>query len=447
MKTALPLAVLLLGVLAPSTSWAVASAELYSTQAYVYGRFEARIRYAPGDGVISSFFLWKEGSETSGTFWNELDFEKMNANCRMQTNAIFGDPEAGHEQSHTDLGDLCGAYHDYGFEWTPTYIAWLFDGREIRRETGSTATAFSQNATAGMTFHFNVWPGNENFGGNFDASKLPTRQYISWVRYSSFSNGSFQQQWQQDFQGNTLPSGWAVGSWESPLKLSTHNTANVGFASGIAVLSLTADNATGFSGTPPSDASGAGGAMSGTGGASGGIGGKTSGGAGNLGGTTSAGGSQNSSGGAGAGGSQSSSGGAGVGGSQNSSGGAGVGGSQNPSGGAQASGGTNAAAGGSSASFGGASSGGAASSLGGATGASGSLGGSVGSSLGGATNPAYGGVSSHAGAPASGGSTANKGSDSGCSCSAVPAGSHAFVYEAFGLGAMLVAVRRRRRVA
>ena len=441
MKTALPLAALLLGVLAPSTSWAVASAELYTTQAYVYGRFEARIRYAPGDGVISSFFLWKEGSEMSGTFWNELDFEKMNANCRMQTNAIFGNPEAGHEQAHTDLGDLCGAYHDYGFEWTPTYIAWLFDGREIRRETGATATAFSQNATAGMTFHFNVWPGNANFGGNFDSSILPTRQYISWVRYSSFSNGAFQQQWQQDFQGNTLPSGWAVGSWASPLNLSTHNTANVSFANGIAVLSLTADNATGFSGTPPSDTSGAGGAMTGAGGANGGMGGKTSGGAGNLGGTTSAGGSQNSSGGAGVGGSQTSSGGAGVGGSQNSSGGA-----QASGGAGAAQGGTNAA-GGASAAFGGASSGGAASSSGGATGAGGSLGGSVGSSLGGAINPAYGGASSQAGTSASGGSTANKGSDSGCSCSAVPAGSHAFAYEAFGLGAMLVAVRRRRRVA
>src|SRR6188768_2156939 len=54
---------------------AVASAELYQNQTYTYGRFEARIRFAASDGVISSFFLWKPGSEVAGTFWNELDFE------------------------------------------------------------------------------------------------------------------------------------------------------------------------------------------------------------------------------------------------------------------------------------------------------------------------------------------------------------------------------------
>ena len=37
---------------------AVASAELYSSAAYGYGRVEARVRFAAGDGVISSFFAW-----------------------------------------------------------------------------------------------------------------------------------------------------------------------------------------------------------------------------------------------------------------------------------------------------------------------------------------------------------------------------------------------------
>jgi len=38
----------------------VQSAEFYRTQADFYGRFEARIRFAPGEGVVSSFFLWKD---------------------------------------------------------------------------------------------------------------------------------------------------------------------------------------------------------------------------------------------------------------------------------------------------------------------------------------------------------------------------------------------------
>jgi endo-1,3-1,4-beta-glycanase ExoK len=255
----------LLGVLvltiaaAPGTAWAVASAELYRTQPFGYGRFEARLRFAPGDGVVSSFFLWKNGSETAGVYWNELDFEKLGADCHLQTNALHGNPVAGHEQPHAVPSDLCGGYHDYAFEWTPTYVAWVIDGEEIRRDTGETAAAFAQNASAGMQFRFNVWPGNASFGGNFDPAFLPVHQYISWVQYSAYVDGSFEVQWREEFDGPNLPSGWATGNWASPYNLSTHVARNVNFAEGIAVLSLTPDNAAGFTGVPPADTSGSGG--------------------------------------------------------------------------------------------------------------------------------------------------------------------------------------------
>jgi hypothetical protein len=263
----------LLAILAtPTEAFAVASAELFRTESRRYGRFEARIRYAAGDGVVSSFFLWKDGSEMPGTFWNELDFEKLGATCYMQTNTLYGNPVMSSEQSHTMPSDMCEAYHDYRFEWTPTYIAWFIDGREIRRETGASVAAFEANAPGGMNMRFNVWPGNANFGGNFNPAILPVRQYISWVQYSSFQNGNFQLEWREDFNGNSLPAGWDTGNWPSPYELSTHNAANVTFANGIAVLSLTADGATGFTGTPPPDTGG----MAGSGGTGGGAGGNNS---------------------------------------------------------------------------------------------------------------------------------------------------------------------------
>src|SRR5215468_12018072 len=97
----LAVALLLSAAAAPRTAWAVASAELSTTQAYFYGRFEARIRFAPGDGIVSSFFLWKNGSEQAGAFWNELDFEKVAADCHMTTNARYGNPAANHSQTNT----------------------------------------------------------------------------------------------------------------------------------------------------------------------------------------------------------------------------------------------------------------------------------------------------------------------------------------------------------
>jgi endo-1,3-1,4-beta-glycanase ExoK len=254
---------------------AVASAELYQNQTYTYGRFEARVRFAAGDGVISSFFLWKPGSEVAGTFWNELDFEKLGADCHLQTNPLYGAPVVDHSEIASLDADLCGEYHTYTFEWTPTYIAYLVDGVEVRRDEGETAEAFAVNASSGMQIHFNVWPGDATFGGNFDPAILPIQQYIGWVQYSSFSEGAFTLAWREEFDGPTLPSGWALGNWASPKNLSTHQPANAAFTGGFGVLSLTADDATGFTGTPPvdpgadgaSNADGGAGASAGAGGA------------------------------------------------------------------------------------------------------------------------------------------------------------------------------------
>ena len=232
---------------------AVASAELYQNQTYTYGRFEARVRFAAGDGVISSFFLWKPGSEMPGTFWNELDFEKLGADCHLQTNPLYGLPVVDHSARATLDADLCGEYHTYTFEWTPSYIAYLVDGVEVRRDAEETAAAFAENAASGMQIHFNIWPGDASFGGNFDAATLPLHQFVSWVQYSSFADGAFTLEWREEFDGVTLPPGWAVGNWPSPKNLSTHQPANVVFTTGTAALSLTADDATGLVGLPPPD--------------------------------------------------------------------------------------------------------------------------------------------------------------------------------------------------
>jgi endo-1,3-1,4-beta-glycanase ExoK len=249
--TRLSLATLVACVLAPRAASAVQSAELYRTDAYFYGRFEARIQFAPGEGVVSSFFLWKDGS-SSTTSWNELDFEKINAACRLQTN-IWTGTGTQISQSNTPAFNICTGFHTYAFEWTPDYIAWSIDGTQIRKVTGASVAEYTQNASAGMAMHFNVWVGNANFGGTLDPSILPVNQYLSWAQYSSYSAGAFQLQWREDFDGATVPDGWATGNWASPYNLSTHNPANVTLVSGLAVLSMTADSATGYTGTPPAD--------------------------------------------------------------------------------------------------------------------------------------------------------------------------------------------------
>lgn len=280
----------------PHLAFATSSAELYTSTAYGYGRVEARIQYAAGDGVVSSFFLWKDGSEQAGTFWNELDFEKVSAQCRVETNAIYGNPSTNHSQKHALELDLCGAFHTYAYEWTLEAIVWSVDGVETRRETGAVPQAFAENASGGMQIHLNLWPGDASFGGNFDPAILPVHEYVDWVQFSKYDGGAFTAAWREDFDGATLPQGWLTGNWASPKKLSTHAAENVNFIGGFAVLSLTADNARGPAGAMPGSTGGASGTAGSTSASSvsvSGAAGSGSAGAAGPNGTTSAAGSPN----------------------------------------------------------------------------------------------------------------------------------------------------------
>ena len=431
------LTALVITALAPRAAAAVQGAELYRTQASFYGRFEARVQYAPGEGVVSSFFLWKDGS-SSTTSWNELDYEKINSTCRMQTNIWTGKGTQS-AQTTTPTVDLCGEYHTLAFEWTPDYIAWLIDGTQLRKVTGASVSEYTQNASQGMTMHFNLWAGDSSFGGVLTDSTLPVRQYISWAQYSSYSNGAFQLQWREDFNGSAIPTGWAVGDWVSALKHSTHNPANVSFVDGIAVLSMTADNATGYSGTPPADPTATGGAP-GTGGGTG-SGGSSGGGTGGA----STGGTTGSGGRAGTGGSASTgSGGAlSTGSGGTASGGvtgSGTGGAATGSGGAATGSGGNGT-GGAAVGTGGNGSGGLSLGTGGTgTGGPSASGGFVGS--GGASATGSGGAAATGGASGAGATPSN----AGCTCRAAGGG----LTGGEGLIALLLfaatmAVRRRAR--
>ncbi len=240
-----------------SPAHAVSSAELYTAASFPYGRFEARVQFAGGDGIVGSFFLWKDASEMEDVFWNELDLETVWADCEMFSNALYGLPESNHTQSHGSDGNWCTGFHTYAYEWTPDYTAWFVDGVEVRRETGEQHAAFRDNADA-MQLHFNVWPGDSTFGGNFSPDILPLFEYINWVQYSSYADGVFTPEWREDFGGDSLPEGWLTGTWGSPKGLSTHSPDNVALVDGYAVLSLTADDATGPAGAAPMDPEGAG---------------------------------------------------------------------------------------------------------------------------------------------------------------------------------------------
>src|SRR5688572_2737070 len=92
---------------------------------HLVGQGFPRAKAKVGEFVAEPWQHSVDGSEIEGTFWNELDFEKLEADCHLETNAFFGDPEVAHPESAALSQDLCGEYHTYKYEWTPEYIAWF----------------------------------------------------------------------------------------------------------------------------------------------------------------------------------------------------------------------------------------------------------------------------------------------------------------------------------
>ncbi len=109
-------------------------AEYRTIEAYTYGRFEINYKSMPIEGLLASFFTYRE-IEGVGD-WNEIDLEILGRyDNEIQFNTITpGQVNQVRHHSvdfnpHTD-------YHTYAFEWTPEYVAWFIDGIEVYRQTG-----------------------------------------------------------------------------------------------------------------------------------------------------------------------------------------------------------------------------------------------------------------------------------------------------------------------
>ena len=118
-------------------------AELYTSETWMYGKFEARMKMAAGSGTVSSMFLYHNDSYLGGNEpWVEVDIEILGKNpSSFQSNIITGYGEGDgqpnrkitSEQHHPINPASNASFHTYGLEWTPNYVAWTLDGQVVRK--------------------------------------------------------------------------------------------------------------------------------------------------------------------------------------------------------------------------------------------------------------------------------------------------------------------------
>ena len=238
----------------PALAKAYKGAEVYSNRTVLYGRLEMRMRMIRGSGLLSTFFTYKNGSETSGALWEEIDIEALGKNDAKawQSNLITGNPRVTSEQVHTSATSLADDYHTYQIEWTPVYVSWSFDGTEVRRTEGGQAGEL----TNPHSLRFNVWSSESTgWAGDLDESALPAYQFVNWIRYYRYDNAQFVLDWTDDFDTFDT-SRWSRGNWTFDGNRVDLDPANAVVQDGTLVLAITKEGATGFAGSVPVDPQG-----------------------------------------------------------------------------------------------------------------------------------------------------------------------------------------------
>lgn len=137
------------------------AAEIYTHEATLYGKYVMHMRAAKGSGLISAFFLWKNGSELPEVPWEEVDIEVMgkdNAES-WQSNIItgLGSSRATSEQEHLADFSFGDDYHTFTLEWTPNSLTWSVDG-EIVRTANTMNNEQVDDLVSPAEMRFNVWP-------------------------------------------------------------------------------------------------------------------------------------------------------------------------------------------------------------------------------------------------------------------------------------------------
>lgn len=151
-----------------------AGGEYKSKDTFSYGLYQVSMKPAKNIGTDSSFFTYT--GPTYGTPWDEIDIEFLGKDTTKVQFNYFTNGVGNHEYLYNLGFDASTSYHTYAFNWQPTYIAWLVDGKEVYRVTNNIPSH------PGMIM-MNLWPGTgvDSWLGAYNG--VPANAYYDWTSY------------------------------------------------------------------------------------------------------------------------------------------------------------------------------------------------------------------------------------------------------------------------
>ena len=170
---------------------------------FTYGKFITRMRAPDKKGTVSSFFTYWNGPNFYPGGWNELDIEIVPSveQNPFSMNVIYGDGEKKREtHDYKPNFDPKNEWHIYEMAWTPDYIAWSIDNKEVRRiNKDDPSVKFTSKPQSVM---MNFWtPTFDSWGKGLDASDMPWEveyDYVETYTYNHDTKG-FDFNWRDNF--------------------------------------------------------------------------------------------------------------------------------------------------------------------------------------------------------------------------------------------------------
>jgi endoglucanase len=173
-------------------------AEIRTNDSFLYGKFEIKMKSCDASGMLMSFFTFYDNPDFT-TRWNEIDIEILGRyQNEVQFNAIVGKHEMHEKRQVLDFNPHKD-FHWYAFEWTPEYIAWFVDEKEVYRQTGEHIARMNQKQKIMM----NIWPSQFwEWTGPWEKEKIPLyAQYdhFKYYEYTPKSSSKFTLSWEDSF--------------------------------------------------------------------------------------------------------------------------------------------------------------------------------------------------------------------------------------------------------
>jgi len=180
------------------------SGSVSTYEKFTYGKFVTRMKAPNKKGTVSSFFTYWDGPGFYAGGWNELDVEIVPSveGTPLSTNVIFGDGTNKLEKhDYVDQFNPKDEWHTYQFEWTPHYISFSIDGKEIRHLSGDSVDAVKL-MNKEQSVRMNFWtPTFHSWGQGMLPAEMPWYVLYDYVEVFTYNehNNEFEFHWRDDF--------------------------------------------------------------------------------------------------------------------------------------------------------------------------------------------------------------------------------------------------------